>query len=174
MTEPAKAVFLSYASQDAAAAHRLAEALRARGVEVWLDTTELRGGDVWDQKIQRQIKDCALFIPIISHITDERREGYFRLEWKLAVERMRLLSDRAAFLLPVVIDDTLDREADVPDVFRNVQWTRLPQGEPAAAFVERIKGLLGSASVRARHRQWSRCRYHNTAWRAACRGWRRR
>ena len=129
MTEPLRAVFLSYASQDAEAAHRVARALRSGGVEVWLDTTELRGGDLWDQKIQRQIKDCALFMPIISHATDERREGYFRLEWKLAVERMRLLSDRVAFLLPVVIDDTLDREADVPDTFRNVQWTRLPRGE---------------------------------------------
>ena len=103
---------------------------------------------MWDQKIQRQIKDCALFIPIISYTTDERHEGYFRLEWKLAVERMRLLSDRVAFLLPVVIDDTSDREADVPDAFRHVQWTRLPQGEAPSVFMERINGLLGSASVR--------------------------
>ena len=61
MTEPAKAVFLSYASQNAAAAHRLADDLRAGGVEVWLDTTELRGGDAWDQKIKKRIRDCALF-----------------------------------------------------------------------------------------------------------------
>ena len=32
-----KAVFLSYASQDAEAARRLCEALRAAGFEVWLD-----------------------------------------------------------------------------------------------------------------------------------------
>ncbi len=149
MAEPGRAVFLSYASQDSETAHRLAQALRAAGIEVWLDTAELRGGDVWDQKIQRQIKECALFIPVISRATDERREGYFRLEWKLAVERMRLLSDRLAFLLPVIIDDTSDREADVPDAFRNVQWTRLPQGEASSAFVGRVKGLLDSASARA-------------------------
>lgn len=59
MTELAKAVFLSYASQDAEAALRLAEALRAGGVEVWLDTTELRGGDSWDQKIKKQVRECA-------------------------------------------------------------------------------------------------------------------
>jgi TIR domain len=41
MTELSKAVFLSYATQDATAAHRLAEALRGGGVEVWLDTTGL-------------------------------------------------------------------------------------------------------------------------------------
>ena len=52
MTEPARAVFLSYASQDAEAARSIADALQAAGVEVWFDQSELRGGDVWDQKIR--------------------------------------------------------------------------------------------------------------------------
>ena len=42
------AIFLSYASEDAPAAQRIAEALRAAGIEVWFDKSELRGGDVWD------------------------------------------------------------------------------------------------------------------------------
>lgn len=66
MSEPAKAVFLSYASpsfakvyppmaapkatrategrQDAEAAKRIADALRAAGVEVWFHQSELVGG----------------------------------------------------------------------------------------------------------------------------------
>lgn len=63
MTEPSHAVFLSYASQDAEAAQKICEALRATGIEVWFDQSELRGGDVWDHSIRRQIKSCALFIP---------------------------------------------------------------------------------------------------------------
>ena len=106
MSEPGKAVFLSYASQDAEAARRIAEALRAAGVEVWFDQSELRGGDAWDAKIRRQIKECALFMPIISDATQARAEGYFRLEWKLAVDRSHLMADDAHFLFPVVISDT--------------------------------------------------------------------
>ena len=60
MTQLSHAVFLSYASQDAQAAQKIADALRAAGVEVWLDQSELRGGDVWDQKIRRQIRECAI------------------------------------------------------------------------------------------------------------------
>jgi hypothetical protein len=41
----AGAVFLSYASQDAAAAQRICNALQAAGIEVWFDQSELRGGD---------------------------------------------------------------------------------------------------------------------------------
>ena len=83
-THAPKAVFLSYASQDAEAARRIRDALQAAGVEVWFDQSELRGGDAWDQKIRTQIKECARFLPIISAHTQERAEGYFRLEWKLA------------------------------------------------------------------------------------------
>jgi hypothetical protein len=64
---------------------RFCEALRAAGIEVFLDQSELRGGDAWDQKIRHEIHDCALFIPMVSQHTQERLEGYFRHEWKLAI-----------------------------------------------------------------------------------------
>ena len=56
-------------------------------IEVWFDRDELRGGDSWDQKIRRQIRECALFVPLISAQTQGRGEGYFRREWKLGAER---------------------------------------------------------------------------------------
>ena len=120
--ETSRAVFLSYASQDAEAARRICEALRAAGVEVWFDQSELRGGDSWDQKIRRQIKDCALFLPVVSQNTQSRREGYFRLEWKLADDRTHLMAKGTPFLVPVCIDDTKDWDALVPDSFMTVQW----------------------------------------------------
>ena len=142
MTEPSHAVFLSYASQDAQAAQRICEALRAADIEVWFDRSELRGGDSWDQSIRRQIKSCALFIPVISKNTHDRDEGYFRLEWKLAVDRCHLMAADRTFLLPVVVDDSRDDDERVPERFREVQWTRLPAGETPLAFVERILRLL--------------------------------
>jgi TolB-like protein/lipoprotein NlpI len=142
VTEASRAVFLSYASEDAEAAQRICAALRAAGIEVWFDQSELRGGDAWDASIRRQIKTCALFIPVISHTTHDRIEGYFRLEWKLAVDRSHLIASDQAFLLPVVIDDTRKGDERVPERFREVQWTRVPGGEAPAVFVEWIKRLL--------------------------------
>jgi tetratricopeptide (TPR) repeat protein len=145
MSDATKAVFLSYASQDAEAARRLCGALRAAGVEVWFDQSELTGGDAWDQKIRGQIKSCTLFVPIISANTNARREGYFRREWKLAVDRTHDMDEALPFLLPVVIDGTTDAGAFVPEKFREVQWTRLPGGETSAAFCARVKALLGGS-----------------------------
>ena len=142
MTVPLGAVFLSYASEDAEAAARICEALRAAGVEVWLDQSELRGGDAWDTSIRKQIKACALFIPLISASAHARAEGYFRLEWKLAVDRSHLIAPDQPFLLPVVIDETPQTDERIPDRFRELQWSRLPAGETSPAFVERVSRLL--------------------------------
>ncbi len=149
MGDSSRAVFLSYASQDAETARRICDALRTAGVEVWFDQSELRGGDAWDQKIRRQIKECVLFVPIISANTQSRLEGYFRLEWKLAEDRSHLMAKGRPFILPVCIDDTKDWDAQVPDAFMVVQWTRLPGGEASAAFCDRVKVLLGGSHVRA-------------------------
>src|SRR3954468_6896129 len=108
MSSTGNAVFLSYASQDAEAVRRICDALRAAGVEVWFDQNELVGGDAWDAKIRGQVKTCALFVPIISAATQARREGYFRIEWKLAAQRTHGIAEGTPFLLPVVIDDTAE------------------------------------------------------------------
>jgi TolB-like protein/tetratricopeptide (TPR) repeat protein len=149
MSPGERAVFLSYASQDAEAAARICEGLRAAGVEVWFDQNALRGGDVWDAAIRKQIKTCALFVPVISQHTRERDEGYFRLEWKLAIDRSHLMATTKAFLLPVVIDDTRDNEDGVPDRFREIQWTRLPGGANPEAFAARVSRLLAPEAAPA-------------------------
>ncbi len=168
--DPSRAIFLSYASQDAEAARCICDTLRTGGVEVWFDADGgLEHGDEWDAKIRRQIKECVLFIPIISANTQAREEGYFRLEWDLAAERARTIASGVPFILPVVIDDTREPDALVPDRFRMVQWTRLrPSGsggqaldispDVLARFLKlwshrtgllksRISGALGTESV---------------------------
>lgn len=142
LTESGKAVFLSYASQDAEEASHLCNALRGAGIEVWFDQSELRGGDTWDASIRRQIKSCYFFVPMISANTQAREEGYFRREWKLAVDRTNHMAGGRAFLLPVVIDGTSDSDALVPEKFREVQWTRLHQGANTDVFVEHVRRLL--------------------------------
>ena len=143
MSDSGRAVFLSYASQDGDAARKICAALRGTGVEVWFDQSELGGGDTWDAKIRKQIKECALFVPVISRHTQERLEGYFRLEWHLAERRMQQMHEDATFLLPVVIDPIDDQMPRVPEKFFDVQWTRFQGGEPTAAFAERVVALLG-------------------------------
>lgn len=79
---------------------------------------------------------------VISAHTEVRREGYFRREWRLAVERAGDMAENHAFLVPVVIDGTVERGASVPEKFRELQWTRLPEGQTSPEFVKRVARLL--------------------------------
>ena len=149
MSAAPKAVFLSYTSQDSAAARRICDTLRAMGVDVWFDQSELRGGDAWDASIRRQIKECALFVPVISVNTENRTEGYFRLEWRLAEQRSHLMAKGRPFILPVVIDATSEAQANVPDAFLEVQWSRLAGDHAVEAFAARLQQLLSGEVARS-------------------------
>lgn len=141
----AGAIFLSYASADADAARRICEALRRAGLEVWFDQSELRGGDAWDASIRKQIKECALFMPLITPNTQAREEGYFRLEWKLAVDRSHLMADNKVFFVPVLLGDVAEPSALVPDKFRERQWSRLDSDQSISAFAVRVGQLLAGS-----------------------------
>src|SRR5215472_2101300 len=144
---PPPSVFLSYASEDRKAAQALRDALQTYGLEVWYDESGLDGGDAWDQKIRRLIRGCDFFMPVISAQTDARPEGYFRREWRLAVDRTHDMADDHTFLLPVVIDDTQQARARVPEKFLAVQWTRAPGGQATAALEIVCRRLLSGQAA---------------------------
>jgi hypothetical protein len=146
---PAPTVFLSYASGDREAARTLRDALRTLGLEVWYDESELGGGEAWDQKIRKQIRECDYFMPLISAQTEARSEGYFRREWRLAVERTLDMADDHAFLLPVALDETRQSGARVPEKFLSVQWVRAPGGQSSPALEALCRRLVSGESAPA-------------------------
>jgi hypothetical protein len=75
--------------------------------------------------IRNQVQERALFLPVISSTTQERGEGYFRREWKLAADRTNDMAEGVPFLVPVSVDDIPQSTAAVPEPFFRVQWTRL-------------------------------------------------
>jgi len=147
-SRPAPSVFLSYASEDRQSVQAIRDALPGLGLDVWYDESELGGGEAWDQKIRRQIRECDFFMPIISARTEARAEGYFRREWRFAVERTLDMADDHVFLVPVVIDNTVGETARVPEKFLTVQWSRLPNGQPTPAF-EALCRRLATGQVAA-------------------------
>lgn len=141
---PDHAVFISYAREDLPAVQKLKAGLDAAGVRTWFDLERLEGGDDYDRKIQRNIARCSYFIPIVSAATERRLEGYFRREWSYAIDRARNIAEGALFILPVVIDDTSGGEAQVPERFKAVHFTRLAGGEITPEFARRMQELFAT------------------------------
>ena len=141
---PANAVFISYAREDLPAVQRLKAGLDAAGIACWFDMDRLEGGDDFMRKIRNNIGQCSFFIPVVSGMTQRRVEGWFRREWRWAVDRMEGMAQGASFVLPVCVDHTPEAGALVPDEFMKAHWTRLPGGEVTSEFVGRLKDLLRS------------------------------
>jgi hypothetical protein len=144
---PEGAIFISYASEDRADVELLKSNLDIHGLPVWFDRDRLKGGDLYERKIQRNIKACALFLPVISERTERRAEGFFRREWKLAAKRTDDIDDSVPFIVPIAIDDTAEAAARVPDKFLDAQWERCPGGTVSVDFAQRLRGLLNSKAT---------------------------
>jgi hypothetical protein len=93
-------------------------------------------------------------MPLVSAQTESRLEGCFRREWRFAVERTLDMADDHLFLLPIVIDDTDQEAARVPEKFLTVQWLKVPGGQATRALESLCRRLAsgnanGSPSARA-------------------------
>lgn len=139
-------IFISYARDDAAAADCLRKSLEAEGLEVWLDSTKLKPGQAWNREIKRNIHRCSLFLALLSGTTVKRTEGYFRKEWKWAIDRAEGMSDTRRFIHPIIIDDGVEKEAkEIPEYFWTRQVHPCPEGRPCPDFVnlliEQVRSL---------------------------------
>ena len=141
---PTGAIFVSYASDNLEAASRLAEGLRAAGLEVWFDKDALQMADDWARSIRRGIERCSLFLPVISRqaLSEENRRRYFWREWNDADDFARGMAPDEAFIVPVVIDDTRIDRAPLPDSFKRAQGKSLLDGNVTPDVAGLLKELV--------------------------------
>lgn len=141
---PNGAIFVSYASEDVEVASRLADGLRAAGLEVWFDKNTLQMGDDWARSILRGVKGCSLFLPVISRqsLSEANRRRYFWREWMEADDFARGMAPDEPFIIPVVIDKTRIDQASLPDTFRRAQGNSLPDGTITPDVAQRLIELV--------------------------------
>lgn len=102
----AGSVFISYASEDRDAAFRLADQLTVAGLEVWIDR-RINPGDDYRVLIERHIRECSAFIPVLSQHTQTDDARWFRREWELSRDIASLyFGTGRSFIFPVVVDET--------------------------------------------------------------------
>ncbi len=139
-------IFISYVRQDIAAARAMHQALKDMGGDVWLDERDLHPGDQWHDEIIGGIRHrVRLFVPLLSHHTEQRESGFVFKEWSEAIERQKELppGGKHRFIVPVVIDpDYHGNIADyeqVPEVFEQCHVGHAPDGLPDKALMETFR-----------------------------------
>ncbi len=144
-------VFLSYASDDVAAADRLYSALQERLIDTWFDARRLVSGASYDEVIDRNIGRCGVFLVVLSEATLVRlalwrdRDGYhpekkpyFLREWELALSRRKLHAE-GLVLMPVRIDAPNLGDPLIPEALRALTCAPAPGGEADPALFDQIR-----------------------------------
>ena len=152
-TMPKEAVFLSYSRSDEAAVRTLFAELTRMGISAWYDAA-LKAGDEFDPKLEYNIENCSFFLPLISTGSLARGRGYFRREWKKAVELDEMFFGSAkGRIVPIVIDDddSILKQPQtyegMPKRFREMQMYHCPLGKPSSDLIAALRGHPQKESV---------------------------
>jgi len=146
-------VFLSYKSADVDRVTRLKDALEREGLTVWFDKQSIQGGDDWDQRIEKGIETCTLFIPVISR-NSQTVEGEFRREWVRALRRAERIPREVPFILATLIEPRSElRHGEtqepllIPREFWEKQTIQCLAGESTETFAQTVKAQLKKAQL---------------------------
>ncbi|WP_030897591.1 HEAT repeat domain-containing protein [Streptomyces sp. NRRL F-5126] len=159
-------VFLSYVRENSDVVDRLADALRAFGIEVWLDRDRLRPGSRWSDAIRGAIADGAFFIACFSEEYFQREKTYMNEELTLAVEELRQRPVDRSWFIPVLLDDCAlpGRSIGGGETLRSIHAVSLHHDwdegiqrivsviSPPAGLIHQLVRQLSADSARARIR----------------------
>src|SRR6266581_5555066 len=126
--------FLSHASEDKERfVIPFATALRAKGIDVWVDRWEMLPGDSLIQKIfEEGIKEASAVSVVLSAISV--RKPWVREEIDTAaVNRI----NNGSKLIPIVLDDCM-----IPQVLQTTLWERVKDHHNIAPVVERVTASI--------------------------------
>lgn len=123
-------VFISYAHADKEQVTALAEALHARGLQVFFDAWELGAGEVVAHRLDAGLRNSHDGILVVSATSVAR--PWVLQEYAVLLQRSVELGRR---LIPVVIE-----AAELPPMLASRNWIDL-RGKSGAAYAEAVDDI---------------------------------
>ena len=108
--------FISHNHRDKPAVKPLAARLRLLGVDVWLDSWEIRPGDTIPGKVNHALSVVDTVMVFWSENASNSR--WVNTEWETALTRS--LDDDSVRVIPLLLDET-----PLPALLRRIMWVSL-------------------------------------------------
>ncbi len=136
-------VFLSHNSKDKPAVRELAEALRDRGLKVWLDEWELTPGRRWQEALEKTIRTVRCAAVLVG------KAGFG--PWESPEMRACLAESvrRELPVIPVLLPD-VPQEAELPLFLQDFSWVDLREGMTEAGLDRLEWGITGEKPHRSK------------------------
>ena len=140
-----KKIFISYrhVDPDQLLAQSLADHLRKRGSDVFVDT-QMLVGTKWVDEIERQIRTAKFFVAIISK--DSIRSDMVRREIKLA-HQLSQNATRPVTILPIRVDFEAELPYDLGAYLDPIQYSKWKSVEPYDRIINQITAAIEQASI---------------------------
>jgi hypothetical protein len=116
-------VFLSYIREDRELLGDLYIRLKLFGFRCWMDTRELKGGDIWEPEIEEVLASTNVFLACVSSRWAEAR-SYVHRELELAEKRRR--SSSLPSIVPLLLDNS-----ELPPALSGYHWIDLNDKQKA-------------------------------------------
>ena len=124
-------VFLSHSSKDKQAVRKLAEDLRAAGVDVWLDEEQIAAGESIAQKLQEGLKRSAyLAIWLTENATSS---GWVETEWQTMLHKE--IAEHRIIVLPLLAET-----CEIPPLLRDKRFVDF-RGDYSAGLADLLRSL---------------------------------
>jgi hypothetical protein len=137
-------VLLSCTEKDRSAAESIVDALDRAGVDVVLDQDDRPLAPRWETRLKSLLGLASAFVPIVSSRSAKAERRFLQEEWVEAILEAGRAAPSGRFVVPVVLDETVPGEAAMPGEFGELQWEKLPEGEPSSELLKKLVELQRS------------------------------
>jgi len=114
---PGAKVFISYYRKDSQGSHDIFTNLRQTGVDAWFDTEDLKAGE-FEPNILKQVKDCSIFVPVLSDNILTNPACFSRekeWDWIFNLNNLKL---KVPLIIPVILDNISKTDERIPELFK--------------------------------------------------------
>jgi hypothetical protein len=146
-TVVAGGIYISYSHRDLLAAKTLCGELGPLGVGVfWLDKSRPRAREDWERHLTVGLRQCDLFLALLSANTEAFGRGYYVTEWNEAVKRDDKFLRGRRIVVPVVLDPEFNGDPSrykvMPEAYRPLRFGHAPGGHISKELRQTILDAL--------------------------------
>lgn len=128
-------LFLIYAREDLQLARWLADQLRKRGFNPWLDVDEIAPGQVWRKAVMNALEESvAALVLVTKHLA---KKGFVQEELKAALAVLEGEREDLSPVVPVQLDDS-----DIPEALEHIQSVNPLEGDGMERLVSGLRRLI--------------------------------
>lgn len=135
-------IFLSYARQDQTRIDEYYQHLTSKGLTVWMDKYQIKGGQNWDFETRKALKKADIVVVFLSENSINHR-GYVQREIKLALKQYEIKLIDDIYIIPIA----LDADSQIPEQLEDIHVIKAAEVDSFVELTDAISSQFDEMDV---------------------------